>query len=644
MATGTRAHSTGACSSAAYSGFGDGTYSSALSEDSDDAASENGSAPALSESSAVSSAMSHSLAASEEGDLPWASPATSARAAAPTGAPPPLVQPTATLASRSASSGRSYSGVKYSSYGDEEAAAAKPPMAAPAARAAPSAAPADAMRKESSLRPAESMMTSVSAASACTSISAGSVAPVPSAAEQPAPSAMTSVSALTSDAAAISATAPAPTAAKDDDAYSYYSDEPPATAPAAPAATAAPAAPAADDDASYYSYSPQPSAAAPLPAAAAAAPAGVLRSMSGGSRRSSAKPESMPTTGAQTVVGSSNLATEPVAPPPGIAPSSGLAGKEDDEFEYAYVYEDEVKKAELASGRGYEYGYVYTDAMNLQQARPLQDSLADLRTDSLAERAAAAASAVGAAAAAAARAAAGAPAIGDETERSLTLPSDRSIDSQLLPSRTPSVMEAEERVALAAETQAAIAAEAAIAAANAYKPIEMTPLAPAAFADEACLEILPPSVAQIAQHYHAAASRVHEALHKQRNTLRAMQYATARLRAEVVGEGEGVPEGSWDEEASLPANSLLGPTGLLSHASSTSSKAQLLGHVRRVVDQHGAEQPSPFVALAVAKANAEAKAAPGLKGREAPVAPRLPKGGAAGAPSRATRPGRGQVF
>ena len=37
------------------------------------------------------------------------------------------------------------------------------------------------MRKESSLRPAESMMTSVSAASACTSISAGSVAPVPSA-------------------------------------------------------------------------------------------------------------------------------------------------------------------------------------------------------------------------------------------------------------------------------------------------------------------------------------------------------------------------------------------------------------------------------------------------------------------------------
>ena len=83
MATGTRAHSTGACSSAAYSGFGDGTYSSALSEDSDDAASENGSAPALSESSAVSSAMSHSLAASEEGDLPWASPATSARAAAP---------------------------------------------------------------------------------------------------------------------------------------------------------------------------------------------------------------------------------------------------------------------------------------------------------------------------------------------------------------------------------------------------------------------------------------------------------------------------------------------------------------------------------------------------------------------------------
>jgi hypothetical protein len=225
----------------AYSANDRSAYSSRFSDDSASGASSP--VVALSESSAVSSAMSRIVDkeyGQDEGDAPpWAAPAASARApaaavvpafssmAAPPAASAPMAPPTRSGGhSPTGTSSRSYSAGEYSDYYDDDeinadaetmfevaAPAAAPtaapvaaPMAAPTAPttipcaaptaapvAAPAATPAAAPtleppeRQASSMRPAESCMTSVSGVSgfSCTSISDGST-DVPARAPPPA--------------------------------------------------------------------------------------------------------------------------------------------------------------------------------------------------------------------------------------------------------------------------------------------------------------------------------------------------------------------------------------------------------------------------------------------------------------------------
>jgi hypothetical protein len=339
---------------------------------------------------------------------------------------------------------------------------------------------------------------------------------------------------------------------------------------------------------SYYSESPHPSAGAlAAPLSTASLPSAM------------APAASNPTTGARTVVGTSSAATV------SGALEVEKVGEEEDEYEYAYVYQDELPSSsvamaaadqippgrppaaapptELAAVRALSE-YSYSSAASLvgriegvglpeplsapTAPLPVAEPTAQVDPGKLrdAEIAQHAAAAVGAAAAAAAAAAALARA---EAEASSTLSPPRraaeganlgigllsersflSVESSEpgLPSRTLSLRERDARVAAEeAAVAAAEAAEAARIAAITYKPLPATPVEPGIFGDDSLLDALPIGLAERAQRYYAAATKADETLRRQLDTLRQMQFAAARLMSELKGAGEA-PANGWDKE------------------------------------------------------------------------------------------------
>ena len=533
----------------------------------------------------------------------------------------------------------------------------QPPAAAPTAQP-PALAPAptgSCGRAGSSMLRADtaaSRMTSVSAMSAATSISADSYRSE-GAPQQPMMSTMTTISAATSDGAVMMAPtqAPMPAQAAVEDPYysdySYYSDAPGAKPPGA-AATAQPRTPAAaapggsDPYYSYssysYSYSEGPTPKQSLAAATAGGgslAAGAAERKDSYSYYSYSYSEGSQPKGSQVskTTGAATVGTDPVDPtaPAGARTVSAQAGG--DEYEYAYVYEDETKKAAaaptaaqqpFASARSaYSYSYEGSPRQALAagqapgaapSAQPEPPKDADL-----AARAAAAAAAVGAAAAKAAAAAAAARAasggIGgtvdlsmfegddmDASARSFALSAADSRDGRL-PSRTPSEVAEEDRATRQAEMEAARAAHAAaVAAAATYNPLEPPMLNAGGFADEEVLDYVGEGLAERARHFHAASERVHAALQKQQDTLRRLQFAAARLQTELC-EPTTTPEltppaDGWDVEEPAPIKNAFDTRGRLAQRGGVGGGEKIEQGVLKLLQMHAAENESPFVALA----------------------------------------------
>ena len=125
-----------------------------------------------------------------------------------------------------------------------------------------------------------------------------------------------------------------------------------------------------------------------------------------------------------------------------------------------------------------------------------------------------------------------------------------SDESGLLPSRTPSVVAAEEHAEQVAEAEAAAAEAAqAFAQATAHVPLEPVPLPESVvFEDEALLSMVDASVAAKAAAYQQAALAADAALRQHEDTLRRMQLAAARMLSEMKGEAMA-ERALWDKAA-----------------------------------------------------------------------------------------------
>ena len=144
--------------------------------------------------------------------------------------------------------------------------------------------------------------------------------------------------------------------------------------------------------------------------------------------------------------------------------------------------------------------------------------------------------------------------------------------------------------ALAKEAEAAAARAAAQAEARAraitYAPLEPPPPSPSVFTDENVLAVLPPKVAESAEHYHAAAAKAEALLRRQHDTLRRLQFVAARLASEVRGTPDAVPADGWDAEAEVgKPRARQGLTAEGEHA--------IGAHLRRFVELHSIPDYKP---------------------------------------------------
>jgi len=114
-----------------------------------------------------------------------------------------------------------------------------------------------------------------------------------------------------------------------------------------------------------------------------------------------------------------------------------------------------------------------------------------------------------------------------------------------LPSRTPSQLDAAAQSnAGAREAARTAAADAQREVALTYVPLASASLAPEELADQTLLSLVPPELAARAERYQAAASAAYTALQRQADTVRRLQFAAARMRAEIYGRE--VPADGWD--------------------------------------------------------------------------------------------------
>ena len=179
------------------------------------------------------------------------------------------------------------------------------------------------------------------------------------------------------------------------------------------------------------------------------------------------------------------------------------------------------------------------------------------------------------------------------TDRSLI--SMGSLDSEALPDQRSL---SKQEVALRAEAAAYAAdQEAARAKAVKYEPLPVQQLDPGAFGSAILLQLLPNALAERAQHYYAARERAEAALRRQEDTLRQLQFASARLTAEMEG-GNGIPAAGWDAESAVASPPSAAPVVKKApRAVSQATTKETERRVRRVIHAHQTESKHPLVVL-----------------------------------------------
>ena len=130
--------------------------------------------------------------------------------------------------------------------------------------------------------------------------------------------------------------------------------------------------------------------------------------------------------------------------------------------------------------------------------------------------------------------------------------SDQS-GTELLPSRTPSVTAAEDLCA----SEAAAAARKQLAKELVYRPPPPRSFGPSTeLLDEQILSVVAkcssPHLAERARRYQAAAAAAHAAMQRQEEIIRQMQFAAARMQADIIGSES--PVADWDQVQPVSGN------------------------------------------------------------------------------------------
>ena len=107
------------------------------------------------------------------------------------------------------------------------------------------------------------------------------------------------------------------------------------------------------------------------------------------------------------------------------------------------------------------------------------------------------------------------------------------------------------------------------------------------------LSALPSRLAEQAQRFHAASAAAHEALRREHDTLRRMQFALACMRAEMAGK-DAPDDASWDAAAAAAAGEVVaGRAGGVAARMVTGGVGALTDNVsrgvRRLVRMHASE-------------------------------------------------------
>ena len=132
-----------------------------------------------------------------------------------------------------------------------------------------------------------------------------------------------------------------------------------------------------------------------------------------------------------------------------------------------------------------------------------------------------------------------------------------------------------------------------------YVPLPSKPLDPGAFGDVRLHDLLPAAVGERAELYFAARQRAEAALRQQEDTMRQLQFASARLVAELSGVKGGKPAEGWDQAGAMPDSAPAPAGGAIQkvRGPSAASTAELAQRVRGLVAVHEAEQQHPLVVL-----------------------------------------------